>query len=86
VTPGWDALGPQIGQVILEERTRRDLTQEDLGGMAGVARETIVAVEKGTELRLSTLGKIAAALGVTPSILIAQAERKTGDAHDDRLI
>lgn len=52
------------------------LTQEDLAKRAGVAEGTIVSAEQGKKVRISTVRKLAAALGVEPSELITD---ETGD-------
>jgi len=37
----------QVGNNIKETRTRKGLTQEDLAGLTGVTRQTIISMEKG---------------------------------------
>jgi len=50
---------------IKQHRARLDLTQEDLAGMVGVRRQTIIAVEKRRYVPSALLAfKIARALGM----------------------
>ena len=54
------------------------LTQEDLARRAGVAEGTVVAAEQGKTVRISTVRKLAEALGVTPQALL------TGEAGQEK--
>lgn len=55
-----------------EWRARAFLTQAELGAKAGVAEVTISRLEQGREgARVSTVRKLAAALGVQPADLVA---------------
>jgi len=56
-----------------EERRRAALTQGELAERAGVGITTIVRIERGEieEPRVSTLRKLAEALGVEPRDLLA---------------
>jgi transcriptional regulator with XRE-family HTH domain len=47
-------------------RHARALSQEDLAARAGVGRKTVMRGEGGKEIRLSSVRRLAAALGVTP--------------------
>ena len=51
---------------------RRDavLTQAELATAAGLSEATVVAAEKGQRVRISTVRKLAAALGVDPKELL----------------
>jgi transcriptional regulator with XRE-family HTH domain len=52
-------------------RRRKGWTQRDLAREAGVTQTTIVRIEQGThEPNISTIRKIAEALGVTPAELL----------------
>jgi transcriptional regulator with XRE-family HTH domain len=58
-----------------ELRQRRVLTLHELGECSGVAYNTIWRLENGyTDARPSTIRKLAAALGVEASELVAAAE------------
>lgn len=46
------------------------MTQPELAEKAGVAVGTVVAAEKGSKVRISTVRKLAAALGVPPQALL----------------
>ncbi len=39
----------QLGALIREERKRRELSQQELAGMAGIGQKTISAIENGSE-------------------------------------
>jgi transcriptional regulator with XRE-family HTH domain len=60
-----------------EARRRAALTQGELADKAGVGITTIVRIETGeiTEPRVSTLRKLAQALGVEPRDLLQDWER-----------
>jgi len=67
-----------LGQVIREERTRQGLTHEALGDRGGIARETVLRTETGTDgLKLDTIESIAKGLGLPVSFLAARAEAET---------
>ncbi len=53
-----------IGLAIRQAREAQNLTQEQLGERIGVQRARISSIEKGTNLRLSTLSRIFSALGM----------------------
>lgn len=56
-----------------ELRLARFMSQQDLATKAGVAKTTIVGIETGHhEPRLSTIRKLAAALGVEPAELVVR--------------
>jgi len=61
-----------------EARLRKVLTQEELAQRSGVAEATISRIESGQqEARISTVRKLAAALGIEPSELVDQEPRDT---------
>jgi transcriptional regulator with XRE-family HTH domain len=64
-------------------RKARDLSQEQLAASAGVAVDTVARIERGERqtTRPSTVNKLAAALGVTPAVLlgILPPARNLGD-------
>lgn len=60
---------------LLYWRMQRGLIQVQLADISGVDRATIQRLEAGGEARLSTISKLAAALGVTPAQLQAESPR-----------
>ena len=50
------------------------LTQVDLAMKAGVSEATVVSAEKGEPIRISTVRKLAVALGASPQELLAPNE------------
>lgn len=59
------------------ERLAVVLTQAELAMRAGVAEATVVAAERGKKVRISTVRRLAAALGIKPEELIARREEET---------
>lgn len=60
-----------IGDRLKDLRVRRALTQEELADKARIGKNTVNRIERNlTEPHMSTLRKIAAALGVEPSELV----------------
>ncbi len=55
-----------------EIRRSAVLTQVELATKAGIAEPTVVAAEQGKKVRISTVQKLANALGVTPQELVAK--------------
>lgn len=53
-----------IGLAIKNARQSQNLTQEELGQRIGVQRSRICSIEKGVNLRLSTLRRVFTALGL----------------------
>jgi transcriptional regulator with XRE-family HTH domain len=51
------------------------LTQAELAAGAGVNETTVVAAEQGKKVRISTVRKLAAALGVEPQALLSAGDR-----------
>ena len=61
-----------IGERLRQLREQRALRQEDLAELAGVGKNTVNRIEKNrTEPHMTTLRKLAEALGVDPSELVA---------------
>ena len=54
------------------QRLAAVLTQEELARRAGVAEGTIVSAEHGKKVRISTVRKLAEALGVAPQALVRE--------------
>ena len=61
-----------LGEELKRLRTERFLSQRDLAQKAGVSPTTIMHLETGesTDPRLSTVRKVAEALGVDPNSLV----------------
>ncbi|RZU48580.1 transcriptional regulator with XRE-family HTH domain [Krasilnikovia cinnamomea] len=76
---------PTIGDTIARLRRARPMTQEGLAEAAGVSVETIRKLEqnKNTSARMSTLHRIARALGVPTSRLVGGAARAVADGSPD---
>jgi transcriptional regulator with XRE-family HTH domain len=56
-------------------REQKGFTQEVLSGLAGISRSHLTLIENGHKtLRLSTLWRIADALQIAPSAILAMAE------------
>lgn len=53
-----------IGLAIRQVREAKNLTQEELGERIGVQKARISSIERGSNLRLSTIRRIFRALGV----------------------
>ena len=65
----------KIGERLRDARVRRALTQQELADKAGVGANTVARLERNeTEPHMSTLRKLAHALGVDPSTLIPDKE------------
>ena len=64
-----------IGNIIRIKRIQKGMTQEVLSGFAGIARTHLSMIENGTkQANLETLWRIAQALEIKPSQLIAAIE------------
>lgn len=62
----------QLSAAIKSARTAHGLTQEQLGGLAGIHDSMVSKIEKGkTTGSMQTLTRIAAALGVTLADLVS---------------
>ena len=55
--------------IIKDLRRSRGLSQEELAGLAGVSRHTVVKAEADEDVRLSTMEKLLEALGMTISVI-----------------
>lgn len=63
------------GRVIRRMRNRKHMTQELLSGFAGIARSHLSMIENGTkQANVETLWRIAQALEIKPSQLVAAIE------------
>jgi len=65
-----------FGQVLRKHRLAAGLSQEQLGLEAGVQRNFISLIETGqNQPTISTIFKLAVAMGIKPSKLITETER-----------
>ncbi len=75
---GNDPITPHaaFGQVLRKHRLAAGMSQEQLGLEAGVQRNFISLIETGqNQPTITTVFKLAAAMGIKPSRLIAETER-----------
>ena len=71
-----------VGQVIRKLRTQKHMTQELLSGFAGIARSHLSMIENGTkQANMETIWRIALALEMSPSQLIAAIEDEIARQH-----
>jgi transcriptional regulator with XRE-family HTH domain len=72
--PKKSAANQALGQAIRATRHERGVPQEALAGRAGIDRSYCGAIERGEfNVSLDTIAKIATALGISPSKLLARA-------------
>jgi len=65
-----------FGIVISRLRVQKNLTQEQLSGLANIARSHLAALESGQKNpKLDTIWKLAEALNIKPSQLIRMTEK-----------
>lgn len=64
-----------IGAQIRNERTRRGLTQEELGEKVGVGKAQISKIERGRGLTIKTVTKVLEALELSASVRLQPATR-----------
>ena len=66
-----------FGQVLREQRISRELSQEGLALAADVDRTFVSQMERGVrQPTITTLIKLAEALGIQPSTLLARMEKQ----------
>jgi transcriptional regulator with XRE-family HTH domain len=71
--------GEAFGKVLRALRVERELSQEALALEAGIQRNYISLIERGiNQPTVTTIFKLAAALKVSPSTVIALVEAKAG--------
>ena len=64
-----------VGNVIRRKRIQKNMTQEILSGFAGIARTHLTMIENGSKQpNFETIWRIAIALDVKPSELVAEIE------------
>jgi transcriptional regulator with XRE-family HTH domain len=65
-----------FGQVLREQRISRELSQEELALAADVDRTFVSQMERGIrQPTITTLIKLAGALGIQPSTLVVRMEK-----------
>ena len=73
-----------VGRVVKRLRTEKGMTQEVLSGFAGVARTHLTMIENGSkQAKFETLWRIALALDMKPSELVAIIENETSRRDSD---
>lgn len=69
-----------VGRIIREFREARGMSQELVSGLAGIERTHLSAIERGERRpTLETFYRIAQAMQVRPSVLLAAIEEENGD-------
>ena len=67
-----------LGQTIRSLRKKKNISQDVLSGLAGIARTHLTMIENGTiHANIETIWKIAYALDLRPSELYALVEENT---------
>ena len=66
-----------VGQVLQRKREQKKLSQEVVSGLAGIGRAHLSAIERGERKpTLETFFKLAEALNIRPSVLLAEIEEE----------
>ena len=66
-----------VGKAIRDLRIEKGISQDVLSGFAGIARTHLTMIENGTkQANFETLWKIALALDIRPSELVARIEEE----------
>ena len=66
-----------VGKAIRDLRKEKGISQDMLSGFAGIARTHLTMIENGTkQANFETLWKIALALDIRPSELVARIEEE----------
>ena len=74
-----------VGIVIQRFREKKGLTQEVVSGLADIGRTHLSAIERGTRRpTMDTFVKIASALRMKPSALMAAIEEEENFCQEDR--
>ena len=72
---GTNPTAPQLGEAIRELRTRRQLSIEDLAGIAEIHPSTLSKIERGlSNPRWENVSALASALAIKSSALVRLAE------------
>jgi transcriptional regulator with XRE-family HTH domain len=73
-----------VGRVVQEYREDRGISQEVLSGLADIGRTHLSAIERGVRRpTLETFFRIAEALRVKPSLMMAEIEKRMKDIQKD---
>lgn len=70
-----EAVLRELGQRLERLRLARNISQEELGRLAGVSRASVIRVERGESVQMSTMVKLWRALDLLPEIDAAVPER-----------
>lgn len=76
-------LKARIGMAVKRHRQWRDMRQDELAEVSGIAQGTVSQIERGSDPSLTTLEKVSASLGMKLSDLIKLAE-DMGDSAEIR--
>ena len=60
-----------LGETIKQARKERNLTQEELGAMAGVGRQQVSRIEREENVTFSLFSRLLKALGLSGSVNVA---------------
>lgn len=72
-----------VGTTIRSIRKQKGMTQELLSGFAGIARSHLAMIETGAKQpNFETIWRIAQALNITPSELVAEIENAHQTGHN----
>ena len=72
-----------VGRVVQKYREARGISQEVLSGLADIGRTHLSAIERGVRRpTLETFFRIAEALRVKPSVMMAEIEKKLESKQD----
>lgn len=63
-----DLTAYKVGQAVREGRMKKNITQEQLGNMAGINRSVVSRVENGQSTSFTTLARIFRAMGMNTSL------------------
>ena len=58
-----------VGEAIKHSRIEKNMTQDDLGQLLGIKKSQVSRMEHGTNMSLSTVANVFAALGVRAEII-----------------
>ena len=73
-----------VGKAIRTLRKEKGISRDVLSGFAGIARTHLTMIENGTkQANFETIWKIALALDIRPSELVARIEQETEQTHND---
>jgi transcriptional regulator with XRE-family HTH domain len=78
----------ELGEIVRSARRAARMTQVDLCGRAGIARDTLSRLERGETVDSSTLVRVLSAMGMRITVekmqlRAADMRRKYAHVHDD---